>query len=174
MEKRLEPIPERSAHVPRLRVILQYAKGMSMEAKAKALGWDQRYAGNPDFRARFDEMYAAVEQLPPHLIERGRSYDYPQLHRACVDGDIELLEGLLSAGLSADAYLYTDDEDDEPPLVWLAQDQDMDPKLNVQVATLLLAKGADVDEGDPLLAAKDADDKEFADFLRASGAVELE
>ena len=68
----------------------------------------------------------------------------------------------------------TDDEDDEPPLVWLAQDQDMDPKLKVQVATLLLAKGADVDEGDPLLAAKDADDKEFADFLRASGAVELE
>lgn len=37
-----------------------------MEAKAKALGWDQRYAGNPAFRSRFDEMYAAVEQLPPH------------------------------------------------------------------------------------------------------------
>lgn len=145
-----------------------------MEAKAKALGWEKRYAGNPAFRSRFDEMYAAVEQLPSHLIERGRSYDYPQLHRTCVDGDLELLEGLLTTGLSADAYLYTDDEDDEPPLVWLAQDQDMDPELKIQVATLLLAKGADVDEGDPLLAAKDADDDEFADFLRASGAVELE
>jgi len=143
-----------------------------MEAKAKALGWGKRYAGNPDFRARFDEMYAAVEQLPPHLIERGRSYDYPQLHRACVDGDLELLEGLLVAGLSADAYLYTDDEDDEPPLVWLAQDQDMDPELKIQVATLLLAKGADVNEGEPLSEATDADDEAFAEFLRAAGAKE--
>ena len=145
-----------------------------MEAKAKALGWGQRYAGSPDFRARFDEMYAAVEQLPPHLIERGRSYDYPQLHRACVDGDLELVEGLLNAGLSADAYLYTDDEDDEPPLVWLAQDQNMNPKLKVQIATLLLAKDADVEEGEPLLAATDAGDKHFAKFLRAAGAEELE
>lgn len=143
-----------------------------MEAKAKALGWELRYAANPDFRARFDEMYAAVEQLPPHLIERGRSYDYPQLHRACLDGDLELVEGLLIAGVSADAYLYTDDEDDEPPLVWLAQDQTMNSKLKLQVATLLLAQGADVDEGEPLLAATDAGDKHFAKFLRNFGAIE--
>lgn len=145
-----------------------------LSTKAELLGWGQRYAGNPDFRARFDEMYAAVEQLPAHLIERGRSYDYPQLHRACVDGDLELVEGLLIAGVPADAYTYTDDEDDEPPLVWLAQDQTMNPKLKVQVATLLLAQGADVDEGEPLFAATDAGDKHFAKFLRASGAEDLE
>lgn len=145
---------------------------MPIEAKAKALGWERLYAASEDFRSRFEEMYEAVEQLPGDLIERGRSYDYPQLHRACLGGDIELVKGLLANGLDASAYTYTEDEDDQPPLVWLAEDQSMNPKLKVQVANLLLGSGADVDEGDALVAAEDAGDHAFAKFLREAGATD--
>lgn len=122
---------------------------------------------------RVEEMRLAVEKLPAELIELGRSYDYPQLHRACVDAELKLVEGLINAGLSADAYTYTNDEDDWPPLRWLAEAEDMDAKLKIKVAKLLLKKGAFIDEGDALQAAEDADDDAFAEFLISAGATSI-
>jgi hypothetical protein len=126
-----------------------------------------------EYAERVEEMRCAVEKLPANLIELGRSYDYPQLHRACVDGELELVKGLLDVGLSADAYTYTNDEGDWPPLRWLAEAEDMDAKLKIKVAKLLLKKGACIDEGDALEAAEDADDESFAAFLAAAGATSI-
>lgn len=138
----------------------------SLKACAHRLGWGRQYDSNAMFRAKFEEMHAAVEALPPHLIERGRLLNYPQLHIACTDGDIGLVDALLAAGAGVDSYTYTDDEDDYTPLVWLARDEEMDPKTRVSVAKLLIKNGADVEEGDPIEAAEDAGNDDFAEFLR--------
>lgn len=135
-------------------------------ARAKLLGWERQYAKNPMFKEKFDEMHAAVEALPAELIDRGRLLDYPQLHMACVGGDLELVKALLDAGIGVDSYTYTDDEDDFTPLVWLAQDEDMDPEVKLSVAKLLLKRGADADEGDAAEVAEDAGNDDFAEFLR--------
>lgn len=37
--------------------------------------------------------------------------------------------------------------DGQPALVWLARDGDMEPEIKVRITTLLLANGADADEG---------------------------
>lgn len=42
----------------------------------------------------------------------------------------------------------------------------MDPKTRVSVAKLLIKNGADVEEGDPIEAAEDAGNDDFAEFLR--------
>lgn len=141
-----------------------------MEEIAKSSGWGALYAASPSFRERFTEMLRAIDRLPPDIRERGKTYDYPQLHRACVAGDLDVAKGLLEAGIPADAYTYTDDEDDVPPLVWLAQEGDMDAKSKRRVAELLLSYGADVDEGEALQAAVDHDDEDFERFLRSKGA----
>lgn len=142
-----------------------------MEDKAKLSSWESLYASNEDFRAVFDQMHSAVEELPAHLIDRGRQLNFPQLHLACVAGDLELVKGLLATGIPADTYPCTEDEDDEPALVWLAKDVGMEPKIKIQVATLLLANGADVDEGGALDVAEEMGEESFAQFLRKAGAT---
>ncbi len=124
------------------------------------------YASSEAFKERFDEMSAAIEQLPTELKERARSYDYPQLHRACVDCDVELVDALLVLGLPADAYTFTDDEDDETPLVWLAQAEDIPTEEKIKMASILLAHGADPEEGDAADVAEELDE-DFAAFLRS-------
>ncbi|MCI1137052.1 hypothetical protein MOQ14_00510 [Stenotrophomonas maltophilia] len=134
---------------------------------AAAMGFDDLYGGSEAFRERFDEMLDAVKALPEGLQERGRSLMYPQLHNACAMGDVELVTALLATGLDPDAYTYTDDEEDQPPLVWLARDMELDFEVKRQIAEALLAAGASVEEGDPEDEAKDVGDDDFAGFLQA-------
>ncbi len=134
---------------------------------AAAMGFDDLYSGNEAFRERFDEMLDAVKALPEGLQERGRSLMYPQLHNACVMGDVELVRALLATGLSSDAYTYTDDEEDQPPLVWLARDLGLDFEVKCQVAEALIGAGASVEEGEPEEEAKNIGDDDFASFLHA-------
>lgn len=134
---------------------------------AAAMGFDDVYGGSEAFRERFDEMLDAVKALPEGLHERGRSLMYPQLHNACVMGDVELVTALLATGLDPDAYTYTDDDEDQPPLVWLARDLELDFEVKCQVAEALIAAGASVEEGEPEEKAKSIGDHDFANFLRS-------
>lgn len=134
---------------------------------AAAMGFDDLYGGSEAFRERFDEMLDAVKALPEGLQERGRSLRYPQLHNACVMGDVELVMGLLATGLAPDAYTYTDDDEDQPPLVWLARDVELSFEVKRQVAEALLAAGASVEEGDPEEEAEDVGDDDFSSFLHS-------
>lgn len=142
-----------------------------MKAIAEELGWEELYSVSEPFRERFDEMCKAVEQLPEPLIERGRELGYPQLHWACVAGDVDLVEALLKNGLAADAYTFTEDDTDEPPLVWLAQDGELSVSRKIEIAKVLLSYGADINEGSALAVALEAGDDEFAQFLQASGVA---
>ncbi|MCI1056635.1 hypothetical protein [Stenotrophomonas maltophilia] len=134
---------------------------------AAAMGFDDLYSGSEAFRERFDEMLDAVKLLPVALQERGRSLRYPQLHNACVMGDVELVMALLATGLDPDAYTYTDDDEDQPPLVWLARNVELDFDVKRQIAEALLAAGASVEEGEPKEEAKIIGDDDFASFLHA-------
>ncbi|MCV0324220.1 MULTISPECIES: hypothetical protein [Stenotrophomonas] len=134
---------------------------------AAAMGFDDLYEGSEAFRERFDEMLDAVKALPEGLQERGRSLAYPHLHNACVTGDVELATALLATGLDPDAYTYTDDDEDQPPLVWLARDLELDFEVKCQVAEALIAAGASVEEGEPEEEAKNIGDDDFASFLHA-------
>lgn len=134
---------------------------------AAAMGFDDLYGGSGAFRERFDEMLDAVKALPEGLQERGRSLMYPQLHKACVMGDVELVTALLAAGLDPDAYTYTDDEEDQPPLVWLARGVELNFEVKRQIAEALIGAGASVEEGDPEEEAKEVGDDDFASFLRS-------
>lgn len=136
---------------------------------AAAMGFDDLYGGGEAFRERFDEMLDAVKALPEGLHERGRSLMYPQLHNACVMGDVELVTALLATGLDPDAYTYTDDDEDQPPLVWLARDVELDFEVKCQVAEALIGAGASVEEGEPKEEAKDLGDEAFVDFLNSKG-----
>lgn len=132
---------------------------------AAAMGFDDLYEGSEAFRERFDEMLDAVKALPEGLHERGWSLMYPQLHNACVMGDVELVTALLATGLDPDAYTYTDDDEDQPPLVWLARDMELDFEVKRQIAEALLAAGASVEEGEPKEEARNIGDDDFASFL---------
>lgn len=139
---------------------------------AAAMGFDDLYSGSEAFRTRFNEMLDAVKALPEGLQERGRSLMYPQLHNACVMGDVELVRALLATGLGPDAYTYTDDEDDQPPLVWLARDLELDFEVKRQIGEALLTAGASAEEGEPEREADAIGDKDFADFLRSKSRLE--
>lgn len=134
---------------------------------AAAMGFDDLYGGSEAFRERFDEMLDAVTALPESLQERGRSLMYPQLHNACVMGDVELVRALLATGLDPDAYTYTDDDEDQPPLVWLARDVELAFGVKRQIAEALLAAGASVEEGAPEEEAKNTGNDHFAGYIRA-------
>ncbi|WP_329764288.1 hypothetical protein [Stenotrophomonas geniculata] len=138
---------------------------------AAAMGFDDLYGGSEAFRERFDEMLDAVKALPEGLQERGLSLMYPQLHNACVMGDVGLVRALLANGLDPDAYTYTDDDEDQPPLVWLARDLELDFEVKCQVAEALLAAGASVEEGGAEEEAKDVGDGDFASFLNAKNPL---
>lgn len=134
---------------------------------AAAMGFGDLYSGSEAFRERFDEMLDAVKALPESLQERGRSLMYPQLHNACVMGDVELVTALLATGLDPDAYTYTDDDEDQPPLVWLARGVELDFEVKRQIAEALLAAGAGLEEGEPQDEAKNVGDDDFDSFLRS-------
>ncbi|WP_313160346.1 hypothetical protein, partial [Stenotrophomonas sp.] len=151
-------------------VTINRERRMDMEARAEISGWGKAYATNPDFKAIFDEMHEALDGLPPPLHARGQELPFPQLHHACLGADLHLVAALLDAGIAADAYPCTEDEDDEPALVWLARDDLLNTDEKIRLATLLLDRGADVNEGDPLEHAKEADQTQFVAFLLSRGA----
>lgn len=134
---------------------------------AAAMGFHDLYSGSEAFRERFDEMLDAVKALPERLQERGWSLMYPQLHNACVMGDVELVTALLATGMDPDAYTNTDDDEDQPPLVWLARDVELNFDVKRQIAEALLVAGASVEEGEPQEEAKNIGDDDFASFLHA-------
>ncbi|MGB5784188.1 MAG: hypothetical protein WBH11_02165 [Stenotrophomonas geniculata] len=138
---------------------------------AATMGFDDLYRGSEAFRTRFNEMLDAVKALPEALQERGRSLMYPQLHNACVMGDVELVTALLAAGLDPDAYTYTDGDEDQPPLVWLARDVELDFEVKRQIGEALLAAGASVEEGEPEEEAKNCGNDDFARFLQAKSLL---
>lgn len=115
-------------------------------------------------------MQTAIEGLPLSLSERGKDLEFPHLHSACLAVDVELVQALLDAGIAPDTYPCTDDEDDEPPLVWLARDEFLAVDDKIAVAKVLLERGADIDEGGALEHAKEAEDYAFAAFLEVRGA----
>jgi hypothetical protein len=84
--------------------------------------------------------------------------------------DVELIQALLDAGIAPDTYPCTEDEDDEPPLIWLARDEFLTVDDKIAIARVLLERGADIDEGGALEHAKEAEDYAFAAFLEAQGA----
>ena len=134
---------------------------------AAAMGFGDLYSGSGAFRERFDEMLDAVKALPEGLQERGRSLMYPQLHNACVIGDVELVRALLATGLDPDAYTYPAGDEDPPPLVWLARDIALGFEVKRQIAEALIAAGASVEEGELEEEAKNVGDDDFASFLHA-------
>ncbi|OBU74526.1 hypothetical protein A9K61_00840 [Stenotrophomonas maltophilia] len=140
---------------------------------AAAMGFDDLYGGSEAFRERFDEMLDAVKALPEAFQERGRSLMYPQLHSACVKGDVELVRALLATGLDPDAYTYTEDDEDQPPLVWLARDVELDFEVKCQVAETLLAAGASVEEGEPEEEARSTGNHDFASFMHAKSMSDV-
>lgn len=110
----------------------------------------------------------------PGLLARARDLGFPELHHAAVRGDVEVLEALLNAGLAPDMYPCTEDGDDEPPLVWLAQHREgrFDDTSLLAVAMLLLDRGAAVDEGTlpALHYAAELEDEEMMTLLLGAGA----
>lgn len=117
-----------------------------------------------------EEMLAAVAALPVGLRVRAETYPFPQLHNACLDADQELIEGLLNAGLSADMYTGTEDEDDVPPLVWIAAYRDGDIGAAAKTIALLIGRGADIDNDCPLLVAAERGDLDLVRVFHSAGA----
>ncbi len=138
---------------------------------AQAMGYSDLYRLDGAFKQRFDEMCAAVDALPPALKERGKALGYPQLHNACVLGELDLVKALLATGFDPDAYTYTDGDDDQPPLVWIARTVDLDHPQKVQIADVLIVSGSSVEEGEPCQEAEDAGDHQFAAYLASKAAV---
>ncbi len=112
----------------------------------------------------------AVAQLPPGLREIASKLDSPVFHSACTAGEVDLVRGLLDAGLSPDMYPCSEDEDDQPPLTWIATYRDQTSNDALNVAQLLIDRGADPNEGMPLLAAAENEDVPMIRLLLAAGA----
>jgi hypothetical protein len=138
---------------------------------AQAMGYSDLYRSDGAFRERFDEMCVAVDALPPELKERGKALGYPQLHNACVLGELDLVKALLATGIDPDAYTYTDGDDDQPPLVWIAGAVDLDHPTKILIAEALIVSGASVEEGEPRQEAEDAGDHQFAAYLASKAAL---
>lgn len=117
-----------------------------------------------------DEMLAAIRTLPSGLRERAAELPFPQLHNACLACDLELITALIKAGLTADMYPCTDDEDDQPPLVWMAEHYDGEIIPAKKTIDLLLQLGAEADEGRPLLVAAERGHAELVGVFLAVGA----
>lgn len=117
-----------------------------------------------------EEMLAAIASLPATLRGRAEKYPFPQLHNACLDADLELVEAMLDAGLTADMYLCTEDEDDVPPLVWIAAHRDGEIGSVAKTIDLLMSRGADIDDGFPLLVAAEHGDIELVQIILQAGA----
>lgn len=130
---------------------------------------------NAPWKDAATEMAAAVECIQdPDLVIRARDLGFPELHHAAIRGDVEVVEALLDAGLAPDMYPCTEDGDDEPPLVWVAQHREgrlADTSL-LAVAMMLLDRGAAVDEGTlpALHYAAELEDEEMMTLLMGAGA----
>ncbi len=116
------------------------------------------------------EMEDAVAKLSPELREIAARLEAPILHSACVAGELDLVSAFLDLGLAPDMYPCSDDEDDEPPLTWIARYRDIESTSALTVAELLVARGAGLDEGIPLSAATEAEDLSMIRLLLAAGA----
>ncbi len=81
-------------------------------------------------------------------------------------GEVELVRGLLEAGIGPNSYPFTEDETDEPPLIWVITADTLDTDTKIAVASLLLEFGADVGEREALAFAMQSSDKAFANYLR--------
>jgi ankyrin repeat protein len=112
----------------------------------------------------------AISKLPPALQDLAARQDAPIFHSACAAGEIDLVRGLLDAGLPPDTYPCTEDENDEPPLTWIARYRDLSDGRTLEIAQLLIDRGANVDEGMPLAAAIVEGDVLLAQLLLAAGA----
>jgi hypothetical protein len=113
----------------------------------------------------------AIAQLPPELQEVAGRMEDPVFHSACTAGELDLVRGLLDAGLAPDMYPCTEDEDDEPPLTWIAKFRDQSEPRALEVAQLLIDRGAGVDEGLlPLAAAVIENDLPLVRLLLDAGA----
>jgi hypothetical protein len=144
----------------------RYLKTSNEHMRKVPIHYKRLFASNDDFRAAFDEMHDAVEDLPDSVITEGRELPYPQLHHACLTDNLSLVGALLDNGLSVDMYPCTEDEDDLTPLGWLAREEEMVIAEKVEMAELLLARGADPEEGDPLEQAQMIEDLQFESFLK--------
>lgn len=138
---------------------------------AQAMGYSDLYRLDRAFSERFDEMCAAVDALPPELKERGKALGYPQLHNACILGELDLVKAFLATGLDPDAYTYTDGDDDQPPLIWVARAVGLDHAIKILIAEALIVSGASVEEGEPYQEAEDAGDHQFAAYLASKAAL---
>lgn len=116
------------------------------------------------------ELDDAVAKLSPALREIASRLEAPIFHSACVAGELDLVRALLDLGLAPDMYPCSDDEDDEPPLTWIARYRDIGSTNALAMAELLVARGAGIDEGMPLLAAAEAEDLSMIRLLLAAGA----
>jgi len=112
----------------------------------------------------------AISKLSPALQALAARQDVPVFHSACAAGEFELVRGLLDAGVPPDTYPCTEDENDEPPLTWIARYRDPADGRTLAIAQLLLDRGANVDEGLPLAAAVVEGDLLLAQMLLAAGA----
>lgn len=121
-------------------------------------------------------MTAATQGiLDPELQARARKLVFPHLHHACIRGDVDLVRALLDQALEPDMYPCATEEDNEPPLVWVAQARlarRTRPDQLLAVAALLLSRGAGVDKGTvpPLHYALEGRDIEMIELLLGSGA----
>lgn len=115
-------------------------------------------------------MQIELALLSEDLRQIAGRYADPIFHSACVAGDIALVKALIGAGVTPDAYPCTEDEDDVPPLTWIARYRDTESSAGLHVAKLLIDSGAGLDEGSPLLAALEAEDVALALILLAAGA----
>ena len=115
-------------------------------------------------------MKDEIEQLPADLRKVADLYADSVFHSACVAGELALVTALVDLGVAPDAYPGTEDEDDEPPLTWIARYRDQTSSVALHVAQFLIGRGAGVDEGTPLLAALVAEDVSLALMLLAAGA----
>lgn len=125
---------------------------------------------NQEETKAMQEIEDAVAKLSPELREIASRLEAPTLHSACAAGEIDLVRALLDIGLAPDMYPCIDEEDDEPPLTWIARYRDIESTSALTVAELLIARGAGVDEGMPLLAATEAEDLSMIRLLLAAGA----
>lgn len=123
-----------------------------------------------DFEDALELACTAIAKLPQALQEVAAGFEAPILHSACAAGELDLVRGLLDAGLAPDMYPCTEDEDDEPPLTWIARYRNKTNESALTVATLLIERGAGIDEGLPLWAAAENKDVSMMRLLLAEGA----